>query len=71
MMIYILNPGDGLDVETFTDRAASEKAHLACPGLSRLYSFAPRGGWREFSCQGSWWPTNRDNLPVKVLEAAK
>lgn len=67
-MIYIMNPGEGHDVVTFDDKAKAEKAHVSFDGPSRLYSFSGKQ-WREFSVQGSWYPCNRDNLPVKVLDA--
>ncbi len=70
-MIYILNPGPGLDVVTFTKREAAEAAHIATDTASDLYSFDGRRLWRQFSCQGSWYPKDRTALPVKVLDAAK
>ncbi len=70
-MIYILNPGDGHDVKTFTDRVKAERAFGLYPMLSRLYSFSGKM-WREYSYSTSTWhPCNRDNLPVKVLDAGR
>ncbi len=69
-MIYILNPGDGRDVQTFEDRDAAVLAVIEAPEpFAVLYSFA-RGRWRKYEGNGRWFDTNRDNLAVKVLEAA-
>lgn len=73
-IVYILNPGDGLDVATFTELNPAVKAYADATD-PRLYSHT-RGQWREFrwgpdQAKGSWSHTMRDNLPVKVLDAAK
>lgn len=73
-ILYILDPGVGLDVVTFTTLGAAVKAY-ADAAQPRLYSHT-RGQWREFrwgpdQTQGSWSHTMRDNLSVKVLDAAK
>lgn len=67
-MTYILNPGDGLDVVTFVDKVKAEKAYVAKASHARLYSFSGKQ-WREY--RGTWMPCNRDNLPVKVLDAGR
>ncbi len=71
-MIYVLNPGEMCDVQTFRNRSDAEHAH-AFPtdskGASpRLYSFDGRV-WREYSWR-KWYACDRINLPIKVIEVA-
>lgn len=72
-MIYIMNPGDGLEVETFTDRkpafVALEKAFAADRNFAKLYR--SDGDGFDVYAEGSWRPVDRSNLQIKVLDAAR
>ncbi len=71
-MIYVLNPGDYLDVRTFNDH---KTALLDCGSGARLYCCFRRQDnrfhWEEYTPSYGWNVANRDNLPIKVLEAGE
>ena len=62
---FFLDCGDGYSVITESNRPAIEALHINHPGDSRLYSF-DGNVWKEFSCQGSWYPLNASKVPPKV-----
>jgi len=73
---WIVNPGDFRDVIVCSGRFDASDVHASIPG-SRLYRFSSvlmMSGrmkcWEEFR-DGMWSQTNRDNLPIKVLEAGE
>jgi hypothetical protein len=71
-MIYIVNPGDMLDVQTFTTakdaKIALEKAFSADHNFAALYSWSYEQGWCRYE-RGHWFEVERNNLQVKVIEA--
>lgn len=73
---WIVNPGDFLDVIVCSGRFEASDLYAKTPG-SRLYRFSSQlkmSGraklWEEFQ-NGTWGRVNRDNLPIKVLEAGE
>ncbi len=69
-MIFILDPGPGLDVATFISKDAALRVHAFETAHARLFS-VDRGRWRRFDgSTKKWAPVSmRDQLSVKVLEA--
>ena len=72
-MMYILNPGDGHDVETFRTRKdaliALETAFASDHNFAALYE-AEGGIFRRYE-RGQWYPIARDCLQNKVIDAAQ
>lgn len=73
---WILNPGDFQDVIVCSGRFEASDLHAKTPG-SRLYRFSSvlmmsgrKKCWEDFR-DGTWGMVNRDNLPIKVLEAGE
>ncbi len=70
---WIVNPGDFRDVVICSGRFEASDLY-AKPHGSRLYRCAFIGGqpiWEEYTMMGGWMMINRDNLPIKVLEAGE
>ncbi len=72
---FIVNPGDYQDV-IITDKFSATDLYVNNPG-ARLYRCSRQQKmsghkfiWEEYQ-GGLWNQTNRDNLPVKVLEAGE
>lgn len=67
--MFIVNPGDGLDVETFDNhaRAAERCFHWKERGkpFVAMYSLFD-GVFREVA-GGNWYEVARDQLPLKVI----
>ncbi len=78
-MKYILNPGDYLDVLSFMDLASAKAEYQRCMGqgtFPKLYrvSLSHPGNVMAWDCWTEdlgFFPISRDNLPIKVLDAAK
>lgn len=70
--MYILNPGDGYDVETFETQkdafVALEKAFAADHNFAALYS-CEGGALRRYD-RGHWVHADPCTVQVKVLAAA-
>jgi len=78
MSHYILNPGDYQDVWVFTYGPEAKTALLDCAPGARLYHCFRQGDrpngrfcWEEYTPSFGWNTANRDNLPIKVLEAGE
>ncbi len=73
---WIVNPGDFLDVVECAGRFEAMRYHESAKGSrlyrcsSQIYMSGRRYTWEEYQ-SGSWMPINRDNLPIKVLEAGE
>jgi hypothetical protein len=68
-MSFVLNPGDGHDIEEFDRAEEALHALLVERGegfpLARLYSYGA-GVFREYVA-GNWYVVERGNLPNKVV----
>ena len=75
---YVLNPGDMQDVQTFDEArvAVSMFQQADASPFARLYRCttslrrAPAQQWESYE-RGRWFEANRDDIPLKVLDARK
>lgn len=74
-MIYILNPGPGLDPVILPSKAEAVKRFIAIPSNlgAMLYACGKRpGDWRGYSAVYlDWFGADPYAIPVKVIEAVK